>query len=116
MNWFNERLLFKINELGVKTRADVLKQLKSALKTLNASLVSGYMKSLLLIMDPQTAQCQINAIINDAVKELDSLLLQWSTQATFNDKSLKILPQLGNRLHSFLEQFQLLGLFFDKKN
>lgn len=112
LNWFNECLFFKINELIDKTRMAILEQLKLALKTLNGLSVSGYIKALLLIMDKRTAQRQIDVIMNDGVKELDSLLLQWSTQTTSNDKLLKILPQLGNRLHSFLEQFQLLGLFF----
>lgn len=113
INWINESL-FKIDELNLKTRNSILDQLKSSLKTLNCSAVSSYVKALSLIIDPNSAQREINAIMNEGVRELDALFLQCNTQANSTDKSIKLLPQIGNRLRSFLEQFQLLGII--KKN
>lgn len=83
-------------------------QLKTAVQTLNASQVSSNLKALSLLLEPHAKQKELNEILDEAIKELDGLFLQLGAQPTI-EKGSKLLPQLGHRLHSQLEQFQLLG-------
>uniref|UniRef100_A0A915EJ80 Conserved oligomeric Golgi complex subunit 5 n=1 Tax=Ditylenchus dipsaci TaxID=166011 RepID=A0A915EJ80_9BILA len=109
VNWVNERALFKLPELAAKTKLSVIDQLKSALKTLNCSVASTCLKALSQLLDASGCQKELNTIMDEAIRELDSLFLQLSSQPNA-EKGSRLLPQLGNRLHSMLEQFQLLGL------
>ncbi|KAI1711120.1 conserved oligomeric Golgi complex subunit 5 [Ditylenchus destructor] len=109
VNWINERALFKLPELAAKTKQSVIEQLKSALKTLNCSSAATCLKALAQLLDSNAFQKELNAIMDEAIKDLDALFLQLSSQPNA-EKGSRLLPQLGNRLHSLLEQFQLLGL------
>lgn len=84
-----------------------MKQLKTAVQTLNASQVSSSLRALGLLL-ANAMQKELNEILDEAIKDLDNLFLQLGAQPTA-EKGSKLLPQLGHRLHSQLEQFQLLG-------
>jgi len=66
------------------------------------------LKALSLLLDAHICQKELNALMDEAILELDQLFLQLSCQPNV-EKGSRLLPQLGNRLHSLLEQFQLLG-------
>ena len=48
--------------------------------------------------------------MDESLRELDALFLQLGAQSNA-EKASKFLPQLGTKLHSQMEQFQLLGFF-----
>lgn len=119
VKWFSDNLLFKITELSAKTHSSIIEQLKEALSSLNSSTVTLCLKSLNLIYEdqPQTIKKELSQIMDEAIRELNSLFIQLNGVGTSSvsgsgDKTVKLLPQLGNKLHLFLEQYQLLGLFF----
>src|SRR5690606_8550803 len=70
------------------------------------------LKALAHLLDKHACQKELSTLMNESIRELDVLFLQLSSQPN-TEKGLRLLPQLGNRLHSLLEQFQLLGNFAD---
>uniref|UniRef100_A0A914BUW8 Conserved oligomeric Golgi complex subunit 5 n=1 Tax=Acrobeloides nanus TaxID=290746 RepID=A0A914BUW8_9BILA len=108
VKWMNDNFLHKLPQISSQTRSEVVAQLKTAVQTLNASQVSSNLKALSLLLEPHAKQKELNEILDEAIKELDGLFLQLGAQPTI-EKGSKLLPQLGHRLHSQLEQFQLLG-------
>lgn len=110
VKWMNDTFLHKVPSLASQTRVEVVKQLKGAVQTLNAPQVSSCLRALALLLEPIAMQKELNEILDEAIKELDGLFLQLGSQPTA-EKGTKLLPQLGHKLHSQLEQFQLLGIF-----
>ncbi|KAL3115817.1 hypothetical protein niasHT_007117 [Heterodera trifolii] len=110
LKWLQYRCLFSLSEMNSRTRQDLVVQLRSALRSLNASGVSAVVKALQQLLDGVHAcQKELNAVMDESVSELDALFLQLDAQAA-PEKTAKLLPQLGNKLHTQLEQFQLLGI------
>lgn len=119
INWFRDNLLFKITDLNSKTRTLIIEQLKSALSSLNNSNVILCLKSLTLIYEDQkqTIEKELSQIMDEGIRDLNSLFIQLNgantslTISSGGDKTSKLLSQLSNKLHSYLEQYQLLGFF-----
>uniref|UniRef100_A0A914GS03 Conserved oligomeric Golgi complex subunit 5 n=1 Tax=Globodera rostochiensis TaxID=31243 RepID=A0A914GS03_GLORO len=111
LKWLFDRCLFGLAEMNSRTRQDLVVQLRSALRSLNVGTVSATVKALQQLLGDGAHACQkeLNAVMDEALLELDALFLQLSAQPT-QDKAAKLLPQLGTKLHSQLEQFQLLGM------
>lgn len=85
-------------------------ELKTALMSLNVSYVNNCLKALNYLFDPDGANQKLKTIIDDAVKEIDALFLNLSAIKTA-DRAGKQLSQIGSKMNSYLEQFQLLGIF-----
>jgi hypothetical protein len=102
--------LKQIPEITSKTCKMAIEELKTALMSLNVSYVNNCLKALNYLFDPDGANQKLKTIIDEAVKEIDLMFLNLSVIKTV-DRAGKQLPQLGSKLNSFLEQFQLLGMF-----
>ncbi|KAH7695617.1 COG5 protein, partial [Aphelenchoides avenae] len=107
VKWMNDSFLFKLPDIISQTRSKVVGELKSALQTLNSSTVVQCLKALSELLPESARKKEMDEILDGVVSEIDAMFLQLGTQPNA-DKASKLLPQLGNRLNSCLEQFQLL--------
>lgn len=122
IKWFSENLLFKITDVNSKIRILIIDQLKDALLSLNNSTVVLCLKGLNFIYEnhPQKIENELLQIMDEGVSELSSLFIQLNGVNTTKssillnsgDKTTKLLSQLSNKLHSYLEQYQLLGFLY----
>lgn len=108
VKWMNDGFLFKLPDIVSQTRNKVVEELKDALQTLNSPTVAQCLKALTELLPEASRRKELDEILDGVVSEIDALFLQLGAQPTA-DKAAKLLPQLGNRLNSCLEQFQLLG-------
>jgi len=60
------------------------------------------------LLDSSSYQKELNALVDESIRELDSLFLKLGSQAGA-DKVGRLLAEVGSRLHSHLEYFELLG-------
>jgi hypothetical protein len=110
--WMKNSFLKQIPEITTKTCKMAIEELKTALLSLSVPYVNSCLKALNHLYDADGCNQKIKTIIDDAVKEIDALFLNLSVTKSA-ERAAKQLPQLGNKLHTFLEQFQLLGEFID---
>lgn len=108
--WMKDGFLKRIPEITSKTCKMAIDELKTALMSLNVSYVNNCLKALNYLFDPDGANQKLKTIIDDAVKEIDALFLNLSAIKTA-DRAGKQLSQIGSKMNSYLEQFQLLGIF-----
>ena len=95
-------------ELTAQTCDAALDELKLAMLTLNATYVGTCLTTLGLLFTPEGRAQRIKALMDEAVADLDRVLLDISVART-SDKATRHLPALANKLHGYLEQYQLLG-------
>jgi hypothetical protein len=107
--WMKDGFLKQIPDITTKTCKMAIDELKTALMSLNVSYVNNCLKALNYLFDADGASHKLKTIIDDAVKEIDAMFLNLSIIKT-SERAGKQLPQLGSKLNSFLEQFQLLGI------
>ncbi|KAI6241359.1 hypothetical protein M3Y99_00362800 [Aphelenchoides fujianensis] len=93
ISWMKDGFLKQVPDITKKTSQLAIEELKQALVSLNTPACNE----------------KIKTIIDDAVHQMDALFLNLSAAKSM-ERASKLLPQLGNRLHTFLEQFQLLGI------
>uniref|UniRef100_A0A915M015 Conserved oligomeric Golgi complex subunit 5 n=1 Tax=Meloidogyne javanica TaxID=6303 RepID=A0A915M015_MELJA len=109
LKWLHESCLFKRELIVSKMRQELFEQLRSSLRSLNAGVVNSTMKAMQKLIDNSTVyQKELSSLMDESLRELDGLFLQLGTQSN-TEKASKFLPQLGTKLHSQMEQFQLLG-------
>nr|CAD2135213.1 unnamed protein product [Meloidogyne enterolobii] len=109
LKWLHESCLFKRELIVSKIRQELFEQLRSSLRSLNAGVVNSTMKAMQKLIDNSTVyQKELSSLMDESLRELDGLFLQLGTQSN-TEKASKFLPQLGTKLHSQMEQFQLLG-------
>lgn len=107
--WMKDGFLKQIPNISSTTSKLAIDELKTALVSLNVSYVNNCLKALHYLFDADGANQKLKTIIDDAIKEIDSLFLNLNVTKTA-ERAGKQLLQLGSKLNSFLEQFQLLGI------
>ncbi|KAI6203216.1 hypothetical protein M3Y94_00531000 [Aphelenchoides besseyi] len=109
IGWMKDGFLKSVPEITTETSKMAIEELKQALISLNTPHVNNCLSALSLLFDADGCNQKIKVIIDNAIKEMDTLFLNLSVAKT-TERASKHFPHLGNKLHNFLEQFQLLGV------
>uniref|UniRef100_A0AC35TQR7 Conserved oligomeric Golgi complex subunit 5 n=1 Tax=Rhabditophanes sp. KR3021 TaxID=114890 RepID=A0AC35TQR7_9BILA len=104
--WMNEGFLYKIPQLIRDAKQKVVKELKSALDSINAAGVNNCLKALDYL---ECSKSELTKIYEETAVQLDSFFLKLSVNCTSTEKLSKFLPVFSTKLNTVLEQFALLG-------
>jgi hypothetical protein len=108
LKFLNEQFFFQFDKIWLTTRKDLLAQIRSTMKSLNASAAALHLKALKNLLEEREFQKDMNIVVSESVAELNSIVGQLNDQPT-QEKSGRILTQFGMKFSSQLEQFFLLG-------
>ncbi|CAD5206521.1 unnamed protein product [Bursaphelenchus okinawaensis] len=118
VTWIKDGFLQRIHVIYSQTCAETISELKVALSTLNVSYVNTCLKALSYLYDHEGCTKELRIIMDESLQAIDLLFMNLLSAKT-NDGVLRQLTRIGNKLHSCLEQFHILGaenaLYFSNK-
>uniref|UniRef100_A0A0R3RUS4 Conserved oligomeric Golgi complex subunit 5 n=1 Tax=Elaeophora elaphi TaxID=1147741 RepID=A0A0R3RUS4_9BILA len=104
LNSTHEMVLVSIPKLIAKARQNTAYHLRSSLESLSAPLVSSCVRAL---NNLSSYEFEINRLLEENAKRLDSQFLQLNSSAVM---PAKLLPQIANQIQMSLEQYSLLSM------
>lgn len=108
VDWIRDGFLRQVPNVTTATSAAARDELKQALLSLSVPGVNNSLKAMAHLFDADGCAREVRVLMDAAVQAVDMHFLNLQA-ARGPDAVSRQLPRIGNALHTYLEQFQLLG-------